>query len=66
LSKADFSHSSKVTHIAKRKEYFLAFCKLVKQDRIDNEAAAFAQRIASDALDGNIDGASEPLDSSYY
>ncbi len=66
LSKADFSHSSKVTHIAKRKEYFLTFCKFVKQDRMDNEAAAFAQQIASDDLDGNIDGASEPLDSSYY
>ena len=66
LSKVDFSHSSKVTHIAKRKEYFTAFCKLVKQDRIDNEAAAFAQRVASDELDGNIDGASEPLDSRYY
>jgi hypothetical protein len=29
LSKVDFSHTSKITHIAKRKENFLAFCKLV-------------------------------------
>ena len=66
LSKVGFSHSSKVAHIAKRKENFLAFCKLVKKDRLDNEAAAFAQRLTSENLDGEIDGAFEPLDSSYY
>jgi hypothetical protein len=66
LSKIDFSHSSKVTHIAKRKENFIAFCKLVKTDRLHNEAAAFAQRLASENLDGEIDGEIEELDSTYY
>ena len=66
LSKVGFSHSSKVTHIAKRKENFLAFCKLAKKDRLDNEAAAFAQRLTNENLDGEIDGAFEPLDSTYY
>ena len=66
LSKIDFSHTSKVTHIAKRKENFLFFCKLVKKDRLDNEAAAFAQRLASENLDGEIDGDIEALDSTYY
>ena len=66
LSKVDFSHSSKVTHIAKRKENFIAFCKLVIKDRLHNEAAAFAQRLASENLDGEIDGDIEELDSTYY
>jgi hypothetical protein len=59
-------YTSKVTHIAKRKENFLFFCKLVKKDRLDNEAAAFAQRLASENLDGEIDGEIEELDSTYY
>jgi hypothetical protein len=66
LSKADFSHSAKVTHIAKRKENFLAFCKLVKQDRLDNEANAHAQRLTKEEIDDANHGASETLDSSYY
>jgi hypothetical protein len=66
LSKVNFSHTSKVTHIAKRKDNFLIFCKLVKKDRLDNEAAAFAQRLERENLDGEVDGAIEALDSSYY
>ena len=66
LSKVNFSHTSKVTHIAKRKENFLLFCKLVKKDRLDNEAAAFVQRLESENLDGEVAGAIEALDSSYY
>ncbi len=42
-----------------------AFCKLVKKERLDNEAVAFAQRLASENFDGEIDGAFEPLDSTF-
>jgi hypothetical protein len=66
LSKADFSHTSKNNHITKRKEQFLAFCTLEKEDRRDNEEAAHATRLAEDNdLSDNI-LPSEPLDSSFY
>jgi len=66
LSKPDFAHTSKVTHMTKRKELFLAFCKFVKQDRLDNEAQAHAQRLASEELDAATNDTSAALDSSYY
>jgi hypothetical protein len=52
--------------MTKRKELFLAFCKFVKQDRLDNEAQAHAQRLASEELDAANNDTSAALDSSYY
>lgn len=66
LSKTDFKHNPKTTHILKRKENFNAFALLVKQDRIDNASEAHELRIASDEEHCAIPATLEPIDPSFY